>query len=297
MQKVFVLTALAAAGLTLAVPTPQVGSSITSAAGAVASEATSAVGGVTSDFSSLTSAAASAFESDFPSAVLSIPAPSAIAKALGIDSNSSASSSNASVLMVPSYSNFTSQGWNVRMNAFVYGLPSVDTSKLDDLLHLLGIDNSTLNTTEQGLLANRTTDLASIPIPKASNITVQVALGGDDIGSPLQLEQADDFGEIDQFVVVPGLANAVGNSTQLNETVVAQLYAQNVTGPGNGTTLLVPETGISVVSDIDDVLRVTKVYIPIEGLKNSFAEPYVNLEDTPQVFAEWNRTLPKVAFQ
>ncbi|KAK9894313.1 hypothetical protein P389DRAFT_174366 [Cystobasidium minutum MCA 4210] len=279
-----------------AAPAPQ----ITSALASATSEAGSAVSSVTSaaasDVTSVASSAEGAFSSVFASAVLSIPSPSAVEEALGID-NSTLASEPVSALLVPSYSNFTQQGWNVRFNAFAYKLPeNVSDSNLSKIFDLLGIDNSTLNATEQTLLANRTTDLASVPIPGLNNLTVQVEVNGRPVGSPLALQAADDFGEIDQFMVVPGLANITGNSEQINGTVIVQLYAQNVTGPSNSTTILVPGTGISVVSDIDDVLRVTKVYVPTTGLKNSFAEPYMNFDETPEVFANWDRTLPNVSF-
>ena len=219
---------------------------------------------------------------------MSLPVPSSLAS----------SSEGTALLCRPSYSNFTQQGWNVRFNAFVYKAPSseVNASSHTDLLKLLGIDGN-LNMTEQDLLNNRTTDLASLPVSGINNITAQVILRNTSIGNPITLEAADDFGEIDQFVVVPGLANMTGNGTQINRTVVAKIYGVNLPGPANSTTILVPDQGYSIVSDIDDVQRVTKVYDPTTGLKNSFVEPYMNYEDTPQVFAHWNETLPGVAFQ
>jgi hypothetical protein len=51
----------------------------------------------------------------------------------------------------------------------------------------------------------------------------------------------------------------------------------------------------AVVSDIDDVVRVTKVYVPTTGLKNSFAEPYVNIAGMPELYAHWMQTLPGAA--
>ncbi|KAL7005300.1 hypothetical protein EMMF5_005137 [Cystobasidiomycetes sp. EMM_F5] len=230
-----------------------------------------------------------------PSAVLSIPGPAAVGSALGIN-DSSIANKTPSALIVPSYSNFTSQGWNVRFNAFVYKLPTIDESQVTKAAQLLGLSNSTLNSTERALLTNRTTDLASIPIPNANNVTVQVVYNGRNVSTPVKLQQADNFGEIDQFQVVPGLGNMTGNSTQLQNTTIVQLYAQGYSGPGNGSSILVPETGISVISDIDDVLRVTQVYIPQNGLKNSFVEPYVNYANTPEVFAHWAKTLPRPAF-
>jgi phosphatidate phosphatase APP1 len=101
---------------------------------------------------------------------------------------------------------------------------------------------------------------------------------------------ADDFGEFDEFTVVPN----VGQTSDKVQIVHTAIY--NLTGPGNATTILVPNSGISIVSDIDDVLRVTKVYVPNQGLFNSFVEPYVNEMGVPELFAHWNKTLPGVAF-
>lgn len=237
-----------------AAPAPQVTSALASATSEAGSAVSSVTSAAASDVSAVASSAEGVFSSVFASAVLSIPSPSAIEEALGVD-NSTLASEPVSALLVPSYSNFTQQGWNVRFNAFAYKLPGdVNDSDLSKIFDLLGIDNSTLNSTEQALLTNRTTDLASVPIPGLNNLTVQVEVNGRPVGSPLALQAADDFGEIDQFMVVPGLANMTGNASQINGTVVVQLYAQNVTGPGNSTTILVPDTGISVVSDVRFIL-------------------------------------------
>lgn len=51
---------------------------------------------------------------------------------------------------------------------------------------------------------------------------------------------------------------------------------------GNATGYLVPAQGITIISDIDDVLRVTKIYEPKEGLLNTFARdmvPWLNMPD------------------
>jgi hypothetical protein len=50
----------------------------------------------------------------------------------------------------------------------------------------------------------------------------------------------------------------------------------------------VPPEGISVLSDIDDILRFTQIYVPQNGLDNSFAYPFVPWSDMPSVYATWN---------
>ena len=90
---------------------------------------------------------------------------------------------------------------------------------------------------------------------------------------------------------MPGLGDNSSTSARVVQTGIL-----DVIGPGNGTVLLVPETGISVVSDIDDVLRITKVYVPNQGLYNSFVQPYVNVPGVPELFAQWARNLSGAAF-
>jgi phosphatidate phosphatase APP1 len=155
----------------------------------------------------------------------------------------------------------------VRFYGLVYKLPNVNASDLVDLINDFKADN--LNSTQQSLLQNRTQALASLPVPNA-NITVLVHANGTLVSNQtgVQLQQADSVGEIDEFKVVPGLGK-----TNFSEVQVIQTGVVNATGPGNGTVILVPPTGISVVSDIDDVVRITKVYVPNQGLYNSFVQP------------------------
>ncbi|TCD60431.1 hypothetical protein EIP91_010073 [Steccherinum ochraceum] len=243
---------------------------------------------LSSEFTSATGAAASAL----PTILGSWPSLQNIEKKLGFSNGSDSNLANVSesALLIPSYSNFTGTNWNVRFYGLAYKLPNISTSDLDSIINDLSTNN--LNSTQQQLLQNRTQDLASIPIPSA-NLIATVSINGTAVtnSSGIQLQQADDVGEIDQFVEVPGLGS--GDITQVQ---VVQTGIQNVTGPGNGTSILVPTSGISIVSDIDDVMRITQVYVPNNGLFNSFVQPYVNVPGVPELFAKWNKSLPGVAF-
>lgn len=179
--------------------------------------------------------------------------------------------------------------WNVRFYGLAYKLPNISTSDLDSIINDLQTDN--LNQTQEALLQNRTQDLASIPVPHA-NFTAIISANGSTVtnSSGIQLATADDAGEFDQFVPIQGL-NQNFTSTEVVSTAIL-----NVTGPGNGTAILVPTSGISIVSDIDDVMRITKVYVPNQGLFNSFVQPYVNVPGIPELFNKWFHTLPGVAF-
>ncbi|KAI8982873.1 hypothetical protein BD414DRAFT_418912 [Trametes punicea] len=217
------------------------------------------------------------------------PSLSDIEKKVGVNDGNDLQNVSASALLIPSYANFSGDSWNLRFYGLAYKLPNVNTSDLDSLIN--GLSANDLNDTQKSLLQNRTQDLAAIPISRA-NLTALVFANGSTVtnSSGIQLATTDEVGEFDQFVTVPGLG---GNSSSVR---VVQTGIMNVTGPGNGTVILVPSSGISVVSDIDDVMRITKVYVPNQGLYNSFVQPYVNVPGIPELFAHWNETLPGVAF-
>jgi hypothetical protein len=58
----------------------------------------------------------------------------------------------------------------------------------------------------------------------------------------------------------------------------------------------VPNEGLTVISDIDDILRVTKIYEPKEGLLNSFARPFTPWENMPSIYRNWSTSLPNMHF-
>lgn len=75
--------------------------------------------------------------------------------------------------------------------------------------------------------------------------------------------------------------------TQTNRIQKLFMHAEGTTS-GNATAYLVPPEGITVVSDIDDILRVTKIYQPKEGLLNTFARPFVPWMNMPDIYANWS---------
>jgi hypothetical protein len=86
-------------------------------------------------------------------------------------------------------------------------------------------------------------ELTALPVSSV-NLTVQLFANGSALGSPITPPASDTFGEIDGFFAAPGLAQ-IGNITS---AIAVNLYAQNISGPGNGTTILVPQTGITGTS-------------------------------------------------
>ena len=102
-----------------------------------------------------------------------------------------------------------------------------------------------------------------------------------------------DEGDFDVFVPIKGDGLQNGNATQQIQRL--NTYVDGTT-LGNGTAYLVPDQGLTVISDIDDILRVTKIYEPKEGLLNSFARPFTPWENMPEIYANWSKSLPNTHF-
>ena len=100
-------------------------------------------------------------------------------------------------------------------------------------------------------------------------------------------------GDFDGFVPINGSGLDDGNSTDQIQRL--NVYTQGDIN-GNATAYLVPPEGLTVISDIDDILRVTKIYEPKEGLLNSFARPFTPWMNMPDIYANWSRSIPNFHF-
>ncbi|KAI4606704.1 uncharacterized protein J4E79_011394 [Alternaria viburni] len=211
------------------------------------------------------------------------------------------------VLNIPPYANWTDQGWNVRFHGNVYKFPDISQDKVDDLANVFLIDTSVAelpdNQKEQARNLTR-----SIFIVQQGDVNVSMSLepapmqggdgepgGGNSIEAPGGVQnltlpyETTELGDFDVFVPIQSNGLIPGNET--NNVQRLNVYT-NGTNSGNATAFLVPSEGITFISDIDDILRVTKIYDPKEGLLNSFARPFTPWMNMPEIYANWSRTLP-----
>ncbi|KAH7040659.1 uncharacterized protein B0I36DRAFT_344364 [Microdochium trichocladiopsis] len=218
------------------------------------------------------------------------------------------------VLNLPSYANWTDQGWNMRVHGNVYKLPNVSQSKIDDLANvfLIDVDIDQLSPSEQAEARNVTRSIFVVQQgdeqvtmdfvtdvsvrPDASGGVINAKGGNQTIILPYN---TTDEGDFDVFVPLKNTTGQTGGHLlRGNETSSIQalnMYAKGTTS-GNATAYLVPPKGYTIVSDIDDILRVTKIYVPKEGLLNSFARPYTPWMNMPDIYANWSASIPDFHF-
>ena len=52
------------------------------------------------------------------------------------------------------------------------------------------------------------------------------------------------------------------------------------------------DSDIHIISDVDDILRVTELWSPSRAIKNAFTDPFTAVRDMPQLYHEWEATSP-----
>ncbi|KAF2477713.1 uncharacterized protein BDR25DRAFT_275063 [Lindgomyces ingoldianus] len=254
---------------------------------------------------------------DLPSYVISgipnyfqnFPTGDQVKSSLGIK-DSDLDAKPTEVLNIPPYANWTDQGWNVRFHGNVFKTPNISQSKLDDLanIFLIDVDIKDLPTDQQAQARNLTQSIFIVqqgeqnvsfhlePAPSqgasgepGGGGAITPPGGSQNITFPFETTSQGDF---DAFVPIKNVSGGgllAGNET--NDVQRLNVYT-NGTLTGNATAFLVPPEGITFISDIDDILRVTKIYQPKEGLMNSFARPFTPWMNMPEIYANWSMTLP-----
>jgi hypothetical protein len=249
------------------------------------------------------------FISGIPQYFQDLPTGDAVLSSLGIN-NGDLDAKPTQVLNIPPYANWTDEGWNVRFHGNVYKEPDISQEKADELanIFLIGTDINELPPNEQEQARNLTKSIFVVqqgdqnvsmlvePAPMqggdgepGGGNTIQPPGGSQNVTLPYLTTAQGDF---DVFVPIKNTSDGgllAGNATNNIQRLNVHTHG---TLAGNATAFLVPPTGITFISDIDDILRVTKIYDPKEGLLNSFARPFTPWMNMPDIYANWSRTMP-----
>ncbi len=194
--------------------------------------------------------------------------------------------------------------------------PNISESKLDDLANvfLVGTSIQALPPAEQTQARNLTAEIfvvqqgnvnVTFNIEPASSQGTDGTSSGSSAVTPgggaqniTLVGETTVEGDFDEFLPIANVSGPGGYLLPANLTTQIQrlnVYA-NGTDTGNATSYLVPEAGLTIVSDIDDILRITQIYEPAQGLLNSFAKAYVPWMNMPDIYANWSKSIPDFHF-
>ncbi|KAJ9611238.1 hypothetical protein H2200_004421 [Cladophialophora chaetospira] len=267
---------------------------------------------VNSIFSGLGSAIPSYVSNGLLPGLQGLPTGSDVAKTVGV-SSSDLAASPTQVLNIPGYGNWTSSGWNLRIHGNVFKQPNISNATVDKLANAFLIDTSVakLPPSEQDQARNLTRSIYVVQqgdVNVSMNIVPGPQFGGDGEpggGGGVTPAGGDQFvtlpypttdqGDFDVFIPIDNTTLAVTPGTGEIPPQRLNVYTQG-TDTGNATSYLVSDQGLTIISDIDDILRVTKIYEPKEGLLNSFARPFTNWMNMPDIYRNWSMSLPNMHF-
>ena len=193
----------------------------------------------------------------------------------------------------------------------MYKQPNISREKLDSLANVFLIDTSVSelppdqaaqarNLTAEIFIVQQGNQSLTFQLQPAQSFGSSGEPGGGGAVTPKGGSQnltlpypTTSEGDFDVFLPLQNAGLQPGNGT--NQLQRLNVYA-NGTDTGNATSYLVPSEGLTIVSDIDDILRVTKIYQPKEGLLNSFARPFTPWMNMPDIYANWSKSLPDFHF-
>lgn len=202
----------------------------------------------------------------------------------------------------------------MRFRGNVYKSPNISTSKLDDLANafLIGTSIEDLPPAQQTQARNLTAEIyvvqqgnvnVSFNLQPAANAGADTVDGGaiaapggaQNISLPVNTTVEGDF---DSFIPIANVSGSGGYLVPGNETSTIQRLNVYTDGApnGNATAYLVPNSGLTIISDIDDILRVTRIYVPADGLMNSFAKAFTPWMNMPSIYANWSSSIPNFHF-
>ncbi len=238
------------------------------------------------------------------------PSGDAVLKAAGVNS-SDLGALPTQALNIPGYGNWTNSGWNLRVHGNIFKQPNISDDKVNNLANgfLIGTKIENLPPSQSAQAANLTRE---IYVVQQGNVSVTVDIGpapsagtngqpggGGGVtpsGGSQQVALPNPTtpeGDFDTFLPLSNQGFANGNTTGPPQRI--NVYV-NGTDAGNATSYLVATEGLTVINDIDDILRVTKIYEPKEGLLNSFARPFTQWMNMPDIYANWSKALPETHF-
>ncbi|KAK4943780.1 hypothetical protein LTR10_016683 [Elasticomyces elasticus] len=241
-----------------------------------------------------------------------LPTGSAVASSVGVNSSDLAAIPTQ-VLNVPGYGNWTNNGWSLRIHGNVFKQPNVSNATIDKLADgfLIGTSMANLTASEQDQTRNVTREIYVVqqgnqsvtmdifPGPEAGSSGQPGGGGGVTPSGGEQTITLPDLttpeGDFDIFVPISNTSLALTAGTGDIAPQRLNVYAQG-TDTGNATSYLVSDQGFTIISDIDDILRVTKIYEPAQGILNTFARPFTPWLNMPDIYANWSTSIPNMHF-
>jgi hypothetical protein len=187
-----------------------------------------------------------------------------------------------SVLIFPTVGWQKTNGWEIEVHGLVFE-PHAHKLLTRVLRRSLGIDEEELEPGEDKLFAERARYFL-VDNERHKQVTIRFGARTEILlPTPANGHFHAEFFLPSDSIGAYGIAGAIGNGLMEVETVSQNPKVR----PFHGEILLVPSNGISVVSDIDDTIKITKVTDRHELVRNTFLRPFRSVPGMADVYRNW----------
>ena len=196
----------------------------------------------------------------------------------------SALKSDEEVVFFPTLATRSARGWELELHGWVY--ESVERPILTHVLrNALGLNEETLTDAERAIFMERAR-LFLVDNERGKTLTVRVGAAR----AKLQTSQPNGHFQGRLRLTDPELASAVGSTNASAILSIEVRTAEGRTRTCPGWVQKLEETGWSVISDIDDTIKVSRVQDREALLRNTFAKRFQAVPCMAAVYAYWART-------
>ena len=188
-----------------------------------------------------------------------------------------------SVLIFPTVGWQKTNGWEIEVHGLVFE-PHAHKLLTRVLRRSLGIDEEALQPGEDKLFAERARYFL-VDNERHKQLTIRFGARTETLSpAPANGHFHAQFFLPSDSLGVFGISRAISNGLLEVETV-----SQNAkVHPFHGDILLVPSNGLSVISDIDDTIKISKVRDRHELVRNTFLRPFQGVPGMADVYRNWS---------
>ena len=221
-----------------------------------------------------------------------------------------------SITNFPSYANYTvpdperdsTGGWNMVIHGILYKRRDICRKQVDKIINRILIRASI---TKELFFRNSFQRLNKIEAEQSRRqirelATASIRNGAIQVKSPIMCNDTvtlmtltNDDGAFSQIVpLVQSCSKPLETSAGIQRAPIT-LEPLNVPGGRHNesmdtqNTYLVPPRGLSIVSDVDDVLRVAEVWNWKQAIMDLFARPYEPWLNMDEVYRNWSTDIPR----
>ena len=195
-------------------------------------------------------------------------------------------------LLNPSYANYSDHSWNARFYGRVYKRPPLSRKKLNAMTNkfLIGTTVQQLPVDQADRAREMTKEVLVVAEDK-QDVTVQMespSMNPSMSGKTSRTGEYDFVAKVQHPELQPGTLPDMG--------IQRFNFKTRDHWEGYATTYFVPTRGITVISDIDDVLRDMQIWKPNMLLMKSFALPHIPWLNMPSLYKDWAHLVPGIHF-